>query len=194
MQGVALDGIEYPSEEYSYDTETTRAFTQTEGVEPRGLSPADTVEWANWREFRRIQLAAFVPSLCRSFGRPPYGVGVGAFVEPRALRESHIQDWQDWVKARQLRWLVVRTGARTGAGIDSLLAGTPEEAGSLPWGVVLDASLPSDVLRDQIAVVRRRGGRVLAASDAALAAAPAIWRELWGEPAAKAPSSTGGRP
>jgi phage tail protein X len=184
VEGVVVDRIEYPSEEYSYDPQANQTFIQVgAGVDPRGLTPADTAAFMEWRTWRKEQMRAFTHGLVRRLNRRVPPILVAAFAVPAAERETHLQDWPFWANPPRaenaVRWLCFRVHGHTAAEVESTLKGTPEEADGMPWGVAPDTSLTPEEAGVVVHAVTAMGGSVCAISDASLVRNPDAWKSVW---------------
>src|SRR5205814_9713623 len=90
-----VHGIEFQSAEFAYDPQAIQLFLQPGGVgvDPRGLTAADSSIAQAWRDWRVDNLKVFTSSLSRRLQSKFPNVALAAFVEPTAVRESHLQDW-----------------------------------------------------------------------------------------------------
>lgn len=188
VAGLLLDGIEFPSMDYSFDGSSNEMFMkQYDPIDPRGLTPADTVAWANWYSMRNDNCRTFTNGMRRNLNKQGAGPTVAVVVRPSTERREHIQDWPQWNKRGSISWILVRPSAQTLASLRTALDSTAHElAASTPntrhapgLGLVLDGTQSDVALREQIATLGASGGRILAVSEAAVVAAPARWQALW---------------
>lgn len=178
VYGVALDGVEFPSDDFSYDAISRNIFVQVQGVDPRGLAKTD-LQYLDWAQWRTEQMRVFPSSLFRAMRRTFPACEIAWFVRPTSTRETFLQDWPLAVGRHQISWLAVKPGKRTGAELRTYLTGTPEEANGVPWGLWLDPALPASVLADQVATASSMGGIVFGAPSSAVATSAATWRTRW---------------
>ncbi len=104
VDGVHLDYLRYPSDDFDYSRETLRAF---------GQNPAQFPE--RWRQFRTDRLTALLNELRGAVktARPSAIVSVAADSDPAVASVRHLQDWNTWV-SRGLLDVMWRSSAERG--------------------------------------------------------------------------------
>ncbi len=190
--GVALDGIEFPSDDYSYDKISIDMFTNLEGVDPRNMDKTD-LQYLDWLQWRNEQMRVFPSSLYRAMRRTFPDCQLGWFVRPSTTRETHVQEWSLAVNRGNISWLAVRPEARTGEALRAYVGNTHGEANGVPWGFHLDTSLPLATLSDQVSAMRAMGGTVVVLPALEVAKSATTWEQLWSaqapRPSTPVPSS-----
>jgi uncharacterized lipoprotein YddW (UPF0748 family) len=88
VDGVHLDYLRYPSDDFDYSRETLRVF---------GQNPAQFPD--RWRKFRTDRLTALLNELRRAVktARPSAIVSVAGDSDPAVASVRHLQDWNTWV-------------------------------------------------------------------------------------------------
>lgn len=189
VAGVLLDGLGLASLDYSFDSASNQLYQlQYDPVDARGLTPADTVEWANWYTFRNLQTRPLVTGLTKNLRKGgPTGPTTALIMYASPERWQHVQDLPYWNKRAAISWVMVRqtpqTAANLTAALDSTMRelkhSTPDTRRPPGLGLLLDATAPEASLRAQVAALASVGGVILAAPEDAIVAAPAKWKSIW---------------
>jgi uncharacterized lipoprotein YddW (UPF0748 family) len=173
VDGVHLDYLRYPNQEFDYSREALRAFkTDVAGMlsEPdrRRREQAignDLVAWTEafperWGAFRRERLTALVTRVRDSVKARRPGVIFSAAVLPDAAEASarRMQDWDQWLQSRLLDVACPMAYATDAATFASQVASAREAAGSRPmWAGIGAYRLSSSQTVANIQTARRLG-------------------------------------
>ncbi len=184
VDGVHLDYLRYPSDEFDYSRGTLEAFRADI---QRGLDPAarrqqeresgrDPTGWPEafpdrWREFRRDRLTALVARIRDSVkARRPDAI-VSAAVVPNAADAANrrLQDWAAWVRQGLLDVVCPMAYATDRAAFTAQVTQATEMAGpGLVWAGIGAYRLSSSDTVENIRIARSLGasGIVLFSYDA----------------------------
>jgi len=173
VDGVHLDYVRYPNEEFDYSRGALEAFRSEilESLAPtlrrqqeRALG-ADLVAWTEtyadrWREFRRHRLTALVTRLRESVKARRPDVVFSAAVAPDARDASarRLQDWAVWLESGLLDAVCPMAYATDTATFSAQVAGARQAAGSRPvWAGIGAYRLSSSETIQNIKIARQLG-------------------------------------
>ncbi len=184
VDGVHLDYIRYPSDEFDYSLAALQAFRADI---LRDLDPAarrqkewgvgqDLVVWPEafpdrWREFRRERLTSLVTRIRDSVKARRHDVIVSAAVLPDAADAAsrRLQDWATWVRQGLLDVVCPMAYATDRAGFTAQVTQATQMAGpGLVWAGIGAYRLSSSDTVENIRIARSLGsaGIVLFSYDA----------------------------
>lgn len=188
VDGVHLDYVRYPNEEFDYSRGALLAFK----ADLRGLlsepdmkrreqaSGSDLVAWAEafperWREFRRERLTALVAHIRDSVKARRPGALFSAAVLPDPVEASarRMQDWDAWMRAQLLDVVCPMAYATDAAGFAAQVASARQGAGARPvWAGIGAYRLSTSQTIENIRTARRLGasGIVLFSYDSLISA------------------------
>jgi uncharacterized lipoprotein YddW (UPF0748 family) len=184
VDGVHLDYIRYPNEEFDYSVATLQAFRADI---LRGLDPVarrqterevgtDLVAWPEafpdrWREFRRERLTSLVTRIRDGVKARRHDVIVSAAVMPDAADAANrrLQDWATWVRQGLLDVVCPMAYATDRATFTAQMTQATQVAASRPvWAGIGAYRLSSSDTVENIRIARSLGavGIVLFSYDA----------------------------
>ena len=114
LDGLHLDYIRYPSEQFDYSAasiaefraETSSVLTAAERQRLDRLAGSSATAWADalpeeWNRFRRNRLTSLVTSIRAAARAARPGLTISAAVIPDAdeARTGRLQDWREWARA-----------------------------------------------------------------------------------------------
>jgi uncharacterized lipoprotein YddW (UPF0748 family) len=173
VDGVHLDDVRYPTDDFDYSRESLAAFRRT--VMP-GLGAADGRRYdarlaaapliyaeafpERWRAFRTARLTALVARLRDTIKAARSGATVSAAVAPDPVEAAtrRLQDWRDWLN-RDLIDVVCPTAYTPDAAVfTSQIAAALSSAGTHPlWAGIGAHRLSSSQIVDAVKIARRLG-------------------------------------
>ncbi|HEY3381417.1 MAG TPA: family 10 glycosylhydrolase [Vicinamibacterales bacterium] len=173
VDGVHLDYIRYPNDEFDYSREALQAFKASvvqsldeseRRQRERALGP-DLVGWADafpdrWREFRRDRLTTLVTRLRESVKTRRPEALFSAAVLPDAAEASsrRLQDWGTWLQQQLLDVVCPMAYATDAAAFTAQVASTRQAAGSRQvWAGIGAYRLSSSQTIENIQIARRLG-------------------------------------
>jgi uncharacterized lipoprotein YddW (UPF0748 family) len=173
VDGVHLDYVRYPSDDFDYSREALAAFRTdalagldaTEKQRRERASGGDLLAFAEanadrWRDFRRERLTALVVRLRESVkARRPdaiFSAAVVPDVEEAASRR--LQDWGLWLRSRVLDVVCPMAYATDSAAFSAQVASARQAAGLRPvWAGIGAYRLSSAQTVENIQIARRLG-------------------------------------
>jgi uncharacterized lipoprotein YddW (UPF0748 family) len=173
VDGVHLDYIRYPTEEFDYSRGALEAFKadvveslapQTRRRQEQALG-GDLVAWTEafperWVEFRRQRLTALVTRVHESVKARRPGVILSAAVapDPREASSRRFQDWAAWLEHSLLDVVCPMAYATDSAVFSAQVASARQAAGERPvWAGIGAYRLSSSETIENIRIARRLG-------------------------------------
>jgi uncharacterized lipoprotein YddW (UPF0748 family) len=173
VDGVHLDYIRYPNEEFDYSRGALEAFrtdvleslaTPARRQQERALG-ADLVAWTEaysdrWIEFRRHRLTMLVTRLRDSVKarRPEVIFSAAVAPDPREASSRRLQDWASWLDHSLLDVVCPMAYATDPAGFSAQVASARQAAGEKPvWAGIGAYRLSSAETIENIKIARRLG-------------------------------------
>ncbi len=173
LDGIHLDYIRFPSDEFDYSAATLHEFQSTVTA---GVSAAERRDYAarararplfytemfpvRWQEFRRERLTALLTRIRAVVkGRRP-GAMLSAAVFPDAddAANRRFQDWGGWLKSGLLDAICPMAYTTDGALFRAQIAGVELLAGERPvWAGIGAYQLPAHETVENIQAARRLG-------------------------------------
>jgi uncharacterized lipoprotein YddW (UPF0748 family) len=184
VDGVHLDYVRYPNEEFDYSLGALEAFRadvlrglDSSARQSKGLPEAqDLVAWTEafpdeWRNFRRDRLTSLVARIRESVKARRRNVIVSAAVLPDPVDAANrrLQDWGAWVRQGFLDVVCPMAYATDRAAFVAQVTQVREIAGSRPvWAGIGAYRLSSADTVENIRIARRLGatGVILFSYDA----------------------------
>jgi uncharacterized lipoprotein YddW (UPF0748 family) len=191
VDGVHLDYVRYPNEEFDYSRETLAAFRR--GV-AAGLSPSDVQRYDarlaaepfvytrafidQWRAFRLDRLTALLKELRQTVkaARPSATVSVAVSPDPTEAANRKLQDWGRWLNLDLVDVICPAAYTTDVAAFVSQIATAQAAAGRHPlWAGIGAHRLSSEQTVDDILAARRLGvdGVILFSYDSLISPARA---------------------
>jgi uncharacterized lipoprotein YddW (UPF0748 family) len=175
IDGVYLDYLRYPNDDFDYGRETLTAFRKTL---PASATAADLHAFPaafadRWREFRTERLTMLMSALRQAVTkvRPSASVSVAVAPEP-SEGSGHLQDWTRWVADGLVDIVCPSPYTTEGAAFASQIAATQDAAGRHPvWAGIGAHRLSPEQTLDDIQTARRLGaaGIILFSYDTLIA-------------------------
>jgi uncharacterized lipoprotein YddW (UPF0748 family) len=173
VDGVHLDYIRYPNEEFDYSRGALEAFKadvlgsladQTRRQQERAIG-GDLVAWTEayperWGEFRRQRLTALVTRLRDSVkARSPNVIFSAAVApDPNEASSRRLQDWASWLERSLLDVVCPMAYATDASTFSAQVAGVRRAAGDLPvWAGIGAYRLSSSETIENIKIARKLG-------------------------------------
>lgn len=173
VDGVHLDYVRYPNEEFDYSRGALEAFkadtlnglgATTRRQQERALG-ADLVGWADafpdrWREFRCQRLTSLVSRLRESVkARRPEAIFSAAVApDAREARARRFQDWGSWLQRELLDVVCPMAYATDSTVFSAQVADARRMAGGRPvWAGIGAYRLSSSETIENIRIARRLG-------------------------------------
>jgi uncharacterized lipoprotein YddW (UPF0748 family) len=173
IDGVHLDYVRYPSEDFDYSRGTLEAFktevlkgldAPTRRQQERAIS-ADLVAWTEalpdrWREFRRHRLTALVARIRDSVKSRRPDIIFSAAVAPDSKEASarKLQDWGAWLQQELLDVVCPMAYATDSAVFTAQVTAATQMAGGRPvWAGIGAYRLSSSETVENIRIARRLG-------------------------------------
>jgi len=173
VDGVHLDYVRYPNEEFDYSRGALEAFkadtlngldAAARRQQERALG-ADLVGWADafpnrWREFRCQRLTSLVSRLRESVkARRPEAVFSAAVApDAREARTRRFQDWGSWLQRKLLDVVCPMAYATDSTVFSAQVADARQMAGGRPvWAGIGAYRLSSSETIENIRIARRLG-------------------------------------
>ena len=173
VDGVHLDYVRYPNEEFDYSRGALEAFRADvlESLAPTARRQqertvgADLVGWTEaypdrWREFRRQRLTMLVTRLRQSVKARRPDVVFSAAVAPDAKEANarRLQDWATWLERELLDVVCPMAYATDSATFSAQVASARQAAGSRPvWAGIGAYRLSSSETIENIRIARQLG-------------------------------------
>jgi uncharacterized lipoprotein YddW (UPF0748 family) len=173
VDGVHLDYVRYPNEDFDYSRPALVAFRQdvlaTLGdADRRRREQAigkDLVGWTDafperWAEFRRDRLTALVSRVRDSVKtrRPSALFSAAVLPDPAEASTRRLQDWDRWLKANLLDVVCPMAYATDAATFATQIASARQAAGSRPlWAGIGAYRLSTSQTIENIQTARRLG-------------------------------------
>jgi uncharacterized lipoprotein YddW (UPF0748 family) len=189
VDGIHLDYVRYPSDEFDYSRATLEAFRAdvlrgldepARRQQERAIGP-DLITWTDalpdrWREFRRRRLTALVARIRDSVKNRRPTVVFSAAVAPDAKDacDRRLQDWGEWLRQDLLDVVCPMAYATDSTAFTAQVTGARQAAGGTPvWAGIGAYRLSSAATVENILIARRLGaaGVILFSYDS-LAGAP----------------------
>jgi uncharacterized lipoprotein YddW (UPF0748 family) len=191
VDGVHLDYVRYPNEEFDYSRETLAAFRR--GV-AAGLSPSDVQRYDarlaaepflytrafsdQWRAFRLDRLTTLLKELRQTVkaARPSATVSVAVSPDPTEAANRKLQDWGRWLNLDLVDVICPAAYTTDVAAFVSQIATAQAAAGRHPlWAGIGAHRLSSEQTVDDILAARRLGvdGVILFSYDSLISPARA---------------------
>jgi uncharacterized lipoprotein YddW (UPF0748 family) len=189
VDGVHLDYVRYPTDEFDYSRETLGAFRRAvladlSDVERRryeARAEADPLLYTRafadrWRAFRADRLTDLLTQLRETVRAARPGVVVSAAVEPdpAAAASQRLQDWPAWIEKGLIDVVCPMVSTTDNGAFALQIAAAREAAGRLPlWAGIGAFRLSHEQILDHIVTARRAGagGVVLFSYDSLTAPA-----------------------
>jgi uncharacterized lipoprotein YddW (UPF0748 family) len=173
VDGVHLDYVRYPNDEFDYSRGALEAFradvlngldTPAQRQRERAIG-SDLVAWTEafpdrWREFRCERLTGLVARIRESVKARRPGVIYSAAVAPDAKEASsrRLQDWGAWLQQELLDVVCPMAYATDSALFTAQVAHAREMAGARPvWAGIAAYRLTSSETVESIRIARRLG-------------------------------------
>jgi uncharacterized lipoprotein YddW (UPF0748 family) len=184
VDGVHLDYVRYPNEDFDYSRGALEAFRtdvlrrmDSVAGRPRSLPAAqDLVAWTEafpdeWRNFRRDRLTSLVARIRESVKarRPDVIVSAAVSPDPVEAATRRLQDWGAWLRDGLLDVVCPMAYASDRATFTAQVAHVREVAGPRPvWAGIGAYRLSSSDTVENIRIARRLGaaGVILFSYDA----------------------------
>jgi uncharacterized lipoprotein YddW (UPF0748 family) len=184
IDGVHLDYIRYPDDEFDYSRLALEAFRaeMLSGLDPETgqqkdrATGQDLVAWPEaypdqWRQFRRNRLTNLVTRIRESVKarRPDIIVSAAVVPDPDDALSRRLQDWAGWVRQGLLDVVCPMAYATDRAGFAAQVTQATQGAGSRPvWAGIGAYRLSSSDTIENIRIARRLGaaGIILFSYDA----------------------------
>jgi uncharacterized lipoprotein YddW (UPF0748 family) len=173
LDGVHLDYVRYPNEEFDYSRasleafrdDVTAALTPAERRERERAIGSDVVAWTEvfperWREFRRHRLTMLVTRLRDSVKarRPAVVFSAAVAPDPKEASSRRLQDWAAWLQSELLDVVCPMAYATDAAVFSSQVASARQAAGTRPvWAGIGAYRLSSRETVENIKIARRLG-------------------------------------
>ena len=188
VDGVHLDYLRYPNEDFDYSREALLAFKRDLAAmlsEPDRKARehaigGDLVAWTEafperWAEFRRERLTALVSRVRDSVKARRPGAIFSATVlpDPAAASAHRLQDWERWLRADLLDVACPMAYATDAATFAAQIASARDAAGSRPvWAGIGAYRLSTSQTIENIQTARRLGaaGIILFSYDSLISA------------------------
>jgi uncharacterized lipoprotein YddW (UPF0748 family) len=173
VDGVHLDYIRYPSEEFDYSRDALSAFRQTV---LRELTPADARRFEervavqplvyaqafpeHWRVFRMSRLTTLMRRLrdVVKTARPAAKVSAAVVPDAAEAAEHRLQDWRAWLDAGLLDVVCPMAYTTDSHLFATQIAGARDAAGAHPvWAGIGAYRLSSDQIVENVQTARRLG-------------------------------------
>jgi uncharacterized lipoprotein YddW (UPF0748 family) len=173
VDGVHLDYLRYPSDDFDYSRDSLEAF-KAEMLETldaperrrreRTLA-GDLVAWADafpdgWRDFRRQRLTSLVARLrdCVKARRPNALFSAAVVPDAKEASARRLQDWASWLEAQLLDVVCPMAYATDAAGFTAQVTAVRQVAGSRAvWAGIGAYRLTSAQTVENIEIARRLG-------------------------------------
>jgi len=188
VDGVHLDYIRYPSEDFDYSAAALDAFRTAHlgAVTPnerdtldRALK-ADPLAWTRaypevWTAFRQARLTTLVRRIRQTVkaARPAAVLSSAVIPNPGEARDAHFQDWERWAETGVLDAVCPMAYSTSSAGFADQVENATAAAHGLPvWMGIGAWRLPVRQTANHLAISRRAGaaGVVLFSYDSLSAA------------------------
>jgi uncharacterized lipoprotein YddW (UPF0748 family) len=188
VDGVHLDYLRYPNEEFDYSREALLAFQrdlagtldEADRARRERAVGGDLVAWTEafperWAEFRRQRLTALVGRIrdCVRARRPGVVFSAAVLPDPVEAAARRMQAWGQWVRADLIDVVCPMAYATDAAGFEAQVASAREAAGSRPvWAGIGAYRLSTAQTIENIQTARRLGaaGIVLFSYDSLISA------------------------
>jgi uncharacterized lipoprotein YddW (UPF0748 family) len=174
VDGIHLDYIRYPRDDFDYGRETLLAYRASFGPE---LSPADRRRYdaraeagepliytqafpERWRAFRAARLTALVTSLRHTLKtvRPAALVSVAVVPDAQEAATRRLQDWRHWLDRGLVDVVCPMAYTADAAVFASQIALARQIAGTHPlWAGIGAYRLTRDQIVDNVQTARRLG-------------------------------------
>jgi uncharacterized lipoprotein YddW (UPF0748 family) len=173
VDGVHLDYIRYPSEEFDYSRDALSAFRRTV---LRELTPADARRFEervavqplvyaqafpeHWRVFRMSRLTTLMRRLrdVVKTARPAAKVSAAVVPDAAEAAEHRLQDWRGWLDAGLLDVVCPMAYTTDSHLFATQIAGARDAAGAHPvWAGIGAYRLSSDQIVENVQTARRLG-------------------------------------
>ena len=175
VDGVHLDYIRYPNEEFDYSRGALEAFkadvmgsldAAARRQKERSIG-ADLVAWTEafperWTEFRQRRLTALVARLRESVKARRPGAIFSAAVTPDSKEASarRLQDWASWVRSELLDVICPMAYSTDSSVFTTQVAGATQVAAGRPvWAGIGAYRLSMEETVENIRIARRLGAR-----------------------------------
>lgn len=188
VDGVHLDYVRYPNEEFDYSREALLAFhkdlsgmlSEPDLKQREQAIGGDLVGWTEafperWSEFRRERLTALVSRVRDSVKarRPGAIFSAAVLPDPADAAARRLQEWDRWLRADLLDVACPMAYATDGATFAAQVASAREAAGSRPvWAGIGAYRLTTSQTIENIQTARRLGaaGIILFSYDSLISA------------------------
>lgn len=115
LDGVHLDYIRYPSENFGYTPEIRNEFKMRTGKDPislninSSLSHRDTKLLKEWRKFRAGKLTEFLNHIVREAKKVNSDIVLSCAVKPdiQISKKHYLQFWDDWLNNKTIDFVVL---------------------------------------------------------------------------------------
>jgi uncharacterized lipoprotein YddW (UPF0748 family) len=178
VDGIHLDYIRYPSDDFDYSHEALSAFRRS--VDP-DLAPSERQRYEarltaepliytdafpeRWRSFRTARLTALVENLSRAVKAARPTATVSAAVQPnaRVAAARRSQDWVEWLRRGAVDVVCPMVYTTDASQFAAQLALAREGAGAHPlWAGIGAYQLSVGQIADNIQTARRAGAHGIA--------------------------------
>ncbi len=173
IDGLHLDYLRYPSEQFDYSAATIAAFradvlarTSTADREKLDrLAISSITAWPDalpeaWAQFRRDRLTQLAASLRATALAARPGIVVSAAVAPNAeeARQGRLQDWREWARAGLLDAIAPMIYTPDAAEFATALTRMKTDAGPTPvWAGIGAYKLSPARTNENVRAVRKAG-------------------------------------
>lgn len=173
VDGVHLDYVRYPNDEFDYSRGSLEAFKSdvlsgmdaTARRQQERAVGADLVAWTDlfperWRDFRRQRLTALVTRLRESVKarRPDVIVSAAVAPDPKEASARRLQDWGAWLQRELLDVVCPMAYATDRAVFTTQVAAVTKAAGQRPvWAGIGAYRLSTSETVENIEIARRLG-------------------------------------
>ncbi len=173
IDGLHLDYLRYPSEQFDYSAATIAAFradvlarTSTADREKLDrLAISNITAWPDalpeaWAQFRRDRLTQLAASLRATALAARPGIVVSAAVAPNAeeARQGRLQDWREWARAGLLDAIAPMIYTPDAAEFATALTRMKTDAGPTPvWAGIGAYKLSPARTNENVRAVRKAG-------------------------------------
>lgn len=189
LDGLHLDYVRYPTEDFDYSAETLRAFrddrlpstSDAERERLDRLTSTDLQAWTNaypeqWRTFRLVRLTTLVNRIKLELtkARPDALLSAAVLPEPDDARQRKLQDWATWAAQGVLDVVCPMAYSTSEVEFARQVAAARAGAGDRPvWAGIGAWRLPVSRAADHIRTAREQSveGVLLFSYDSLLTAA-----------------------
>jgi uncharacterized lipoprotein YddW (UPF0748 family) len=173
VDGIHLDYVRYPNEEFDYGREALEAFRQSLLGD---LTPAERQKYdrrlmdepiiytqafpERWRAFRTANLTQLVVKVRDAVksGRPSVALSAAVIPDPADAASRHFQNWQDWMDRELIDVVCPMAYATDSAAFVAQVAAARTAAGQRPvWAGIGAYRLSPGQIVENVRTARRMG-------------------------------------